>query len=186
MVDRIPCPCPTQHRYNHSESPRSSQITPRRHSELCHRCTQRRPVHLPLRRPEMRKQLRFPRSREYVSLATALVTKRLSTKLDHIVFENQEYEEIKSKILGKTRSRTINHPTLSEAQLINDHDRHALTSKIVRVDREELGYGDEAGGFPTRLQRVPTRRKWDHCDICLRLTGTKVYFGGNPKFRRYH
>ena len=104
-------------------------------------------------------------------------------KLNHIIFENQEYEEIKSKILGKTRSRKTHH---SDAQLINDHGPHVLTSKIVRIDREQVGYDEAAGGFSTQPQRVPTRRKWDYCEICLQLTGTKVYFGGNPEFKRYH
>ena len=106
-------------------------------------------------------------------------------KLNHVIFENQEYEEIKSKVLGKTRSRKTHNSTLSDVQFINDHDPHVLTSKILRIDREQLGY-DETGGFSTQLQRVPTRRKWDHCEICLQLTGTKVYFGGNLEFKRYH
>jgi hypothetical protein len=107
-------------------------------------------------------------------------------KLNHVIFENQEYEEIKSKVLGKTRSCKMHNSTLSDAQLINDHDPHALTSKILRVDREQLDYDETVGGFSTQSQRVPTRRKWDHCEICLQLTGTRVYFGGNPEFKRYH
>ena len=110
----------------------------------------------------------------------------LCEKLDHVLSENQEYEEIKSKILGKRRSRTTSTSASSDVQLINDHDRYALATKILRIDREELGYGDAAVASPTRTQRIPTRRKWDHCDICLQLTGTKFYFGGSLEFKRYH
>jgi len=105
--------------------------------------------------------------------------------LDHVIFENQEHEEIKSKILGKTRSSVADKPALFDTRLINDHNSYALKSNIVRIDREG-GYGDMVRGFATQPQRIPTRRKWDHCNICLQLTGTKVYFGGNPEFKRYH
>ena len=107
-------------------------------------------------------------------------------KLNHVIFENQEHEEIKSKVLGRTRSCATHHSALSNTQLINDHDPHALASKIVRIDREQLGYDEALGGFPGQSHRVPTRRKWDHCNICLQLTGTKVYFGGSAEFKRYH
>jgi len=108
-------------------------------------------------------------------------------KLNHVISENQEYEEIKSKILGKTRSNTTYHSlALSDARLINDHDSYALTSKIVRIDHEELGYAEAVGGFSTQSQRVPTRKKWDHCEICLQLTGTKIYFGSDMEFKPYH
>ena len=107
-------------------------------------------------------------------------------KLSHFISENQEHEEIKSKILGKTRSRTTQHQNLSDARLINDHDISALASKIVRVDREQPGNDEPGGGLPTQLQHIPTRRKWDHCDICLQLTGTKVYFGGSAELKQYH
>lgn len=107
-------------------------------------------------------------------------------KLSHVIFENQEYEEIKSKVLGKTRSRKTHNSALPDAQLINDHDPRALTSKILPTDREQLRHDEIVEGVSTQLQRIPTRRKWDHCQICLQLTGTKVYFGGNPEFKRYH
>ena len=107
-------------------------------------------------------------------------------ELYHVISENQEYEEIKSKILGKTRSSTRSQPALSGAQLINNHGPYALAPKIVRIDREEPGYDDVVEGISTRPQRIPTKRKWDHCDVCLRLTGTKVYLGGSPEFKRYH
>ena len=106
-------------------------------------------------------------------------------ELDHVVSENQEYEEIESKILGKSRSSTRNMPALSDAQLIDSHGPYALTPKIARVDREEPGYDHVVGGISTQPQRVPTRR-WDHCNVCLRLTGTKVYLGGSPDFKRFH
>lgn len=107
-------------------------------------------------------------------------------KLSHVIFENQEYEEIKSKVLGKTRSRKTHNSALPGAQLINDHDPRTLTSKILPTDREQLRQDEIVEGVSTQLQRIPTRRKWDHCQICLQLTGTKVYFGGNPEFKRYH
>jgi len=108
-------------------------------------------------------------------------------KLNHVISENQEYEEIKSKVLGKTRSNGTHHLlALSDAQLINDHNSYALASKIVCIDHEGLEYAEAMGEFLTRSQRVPTRRKWDHCEICLQLTGTKIYFGGNMEFKRYH
>ena len=107
-------------------------------------------------------------------------------KLDHVIFENQEYEEIKSKVLGKTRGRKTHNSAPSDVRLINDHDPHVLTPKIVRIDCEQIGYDEATGGFSTQPQRVPTRRKWDHCEICLQLTGTKVYFGGSLEFKRYH
>ena len=107
-------------------------------------------------------------------------------KLNHVISENQEYEEIKSKVLGKTRSRTTHTSTIPDVQLINDHDLHTLGSKITRVSREQLGYDEAVGGLPAQSQRVPTMRKWDHCEICLQLTGIQAYFGGNPEFKRYH
>ena len=73
-----------------------------------------------------------------------------------------------------------------DARLINDHDPDALASKIVRIDREQLGDNELLGGPPAHPRHVPTRRKWDHCDICLQLTGTKVYFGGSAEFKQYH
>jgi len=107
-------------------------------------------------------------------------------KLSHVIFENQEYEEIKSKVLGKTRSRKTHNSALLDAQLINDHDARALASKILPTDREQLGHDETVEGVSAHSQRIPTRRKWDHCQFCLQLTGTKVYFGGNPEFKRYH
>ena len=107
-------------------------------------------------------------------------------KLNHVISENQEYEEIKSKVLGKTRNRKTHTPVLSDVQLINDHDMYVLGSKIARAGREQPGHEEAVGGFPAQSRRVPTRRKWDYCEICLQLTGIKVYFGGNPEFKRYH
>ncbi|KAF9783212.1 hypothetical protein BJ322DRAFT_1110091 [Thelephora terrestris] len=106
--------------------------------------------------------------------------------LGHVISENQEHEEIKSKIVGKTRRHTTNNPAPSNAQLINDHDPYALASKIVRIDHEEPGYDDADEGTSGQQLRVPARRKWDHCNVCLQLTGTKVYFGGNLEYKRYH
>ena len=108
------------------------------------------------------------------------------TKLDHVISENQEYEGIKSKIVGKTRQHTAIDPALWNSQLINDHGPYELTFKIVRIDRGEPGYDDVVGEPPVQQLRVPAKRRWDHCDVCLRLTGTRVYFGGNPEFKRYH
>ena len=107
-------------------------------------------------------------------------------KVNHVISENQEYEEIESMLLGKTRSRTTLNSAPSDARLINDHNPHALGSKIVRIDGEPIGYDEAIGGFPTQPQRVPTRRKWDYCEICLELTGTKIYFGGDSEYKRYH
>ncbi|KAF9644276.1 hypothetical protein BDM02DRAFT_3190748 [Thelephora ganbajun] len=106
--------------------------------------------------------------------------------LNHVISENQEYEEIKSKVLGKTWSRTTHNSAPLDTQLINDHNTYSLKSKIVRIDREQLVHGEEVGNFPTQTQRVPSRRKWDYCEVRLQLTGTEVCFGGNLGFKRYH
>ena len=107
-------------------------------------------------------------------------------QLSHVISENREHEEIKSKILGKTRSRTSRRPASLDAQLVNGHYPCLLASKIVRIDNGQLGDDELVGGTPTQSPRVPTRRKWDHCDICLQLTGMKVYFGGSAQFKQYH
>ena len=52
----------------------------------------------------------------------------------------------------------------------------------MRIGRNEPGYDDVIRG--SSAQRVPARRKWDHCDICLRLTGTQVRLGGNAEYKR--
>ena len=139
-------------------------------------------------RPEVRRPLRFPRACEYLELLSDPCGLINLLKLDHVISENQEHEEIKSKVLGKTRSRTSRRAVLSDAQLVllNDHNPDALASKIVRIGREQLGDDGLVGGSTGQSQRIPTRKKWDHCDVCLQLTGTKVYFGGSADFKRYH
>lgn len=139
-----------------------------------------------LRRPQIRRTLRCSRTREYIQFRCDIGGSFNLMKLDHVISENWEHEEIKSQVLGKTRSRTAYPSVTPSAHLVNDHDASVLASKIVRISRGQPGYDESAGEFPRRLQRVPMKRKWDSRDACLGLTGTKIYFGGSAEFKRYH
>lgn len=184
VVHRIFYPRQAQHHRDRSESAQDSRIISRPYYDLRDRNAQKYPIRLPLRRPQVRESIRPSWTGGCIQSHSGINGRTDFAKLNHVISENQEYDKIKSKILGKTRSKSHNL-TPSDARLINDHDSQSLTSKVVSVGREQFGHDGTVERSPA-LSRVPTRKKWDHCEICLQLTGTKVYFGGSLEFKRYH
>ena len=137
--------------------------------------------------PKFRKQVGFFELVRPIPTSVRLVSQANCSfllKLQHLISENEAYEEVKHQIqMGGGRAGSAKGVLGDDLPWINDHDPSLLPSLIRRVDP-----GQPRWVFETRYAngRGSTKPHQAHCDLCFRLTGVRKFLGGDKEYIAYH